>query len=151
MGQVIPVLQAMRGQRVYVDTNVFIYFLEGNPQFFAAAEPVLRAISNKEIIGFTGEIAVAETMVGPYRKMDTRLITTTRNFFRSSNFLTILPHDSEIFDHAARLRAEDRLRFIDAIHVATATSAACKFFITNDKAIRTQNGIAVVQLDTLLP
>ena len=40
MGQVISLFQAMRGQRVYVDTNVFIYFLEGNSQFFAAAEPV---------------------------------------------------------------------------------------------------------------
>ena len=90
-------------------------------------------------------------MVGPYHKMDTRMITTTRDFFRSSNFLTIPPHDSEIFDHAARMRAEDRLRFVDVIHVATATSAACKYFIKNDKAIRTRSGIAVVQLDTLLP
>ncbi|MDR7052494.1 hypothetical protein J2X54_004999 [Duganella sp. 3397] len=70
MGQVIPVLQAMCGQRVYLDTNVFIYFLDGNLQFFPAAEPVLRAISNREIIGVTGEIAVAETMVGPYHKME---------------------------------------------------------------------------------
>ncbi|WP_071651689.1 type II toxin-antitoxin system VapC family toxin [Duganella phyllosphaerae] len=76
---------------------------------------------------------------------------TTRDFFQSSNFLTILPHDSEIFDHAARMRAEDRLRFVDVIHVATATSAACKYFITNDNAIRTRSGLAVVQLDTLLP
>ncbi|WP_404990958.1 hypothetical protein [Duganella sp. 3397] len=49
------------------------------------------------------------------------------------------------------MRAESRLRFVDAIHVATATSAACKYFITNDKAIRTRSGLAVVQLDTLLP
>jgi predicted nucleic acid-binding protein len=151
MGQVIPLFQAMRGQRVYVDTNVFIYFLEGNPQFFPAAEPVLRAISSKDIMGFTGEVAVAETMVGPYRKMDPGLIATTHNFFRSKNFLTIVPHDRAIFDHAARLRAEGRLRFIDAIHVATATSADCKFFVTNDKAIRSQGNIAVIQLDTLLP
>ncbi|KQQ33092.1 hypothetical protein ASF61_13535 [Duganella sp. Leaf126] len=151
MGQVIPVLEAMRGQRVYVDTNVFIYFLEGNSPFFSAAEPVLRAIAHKAILGFTGEIAVAETMVGPYRKRDPRLIATTRNFFLSRDFLTILPHDSAILDHAARLRGEERLRFIDAIHMATACAAACKFFVTNDKSIRTREHIAVVQLDTLLP
>lgn len=96
MGQVISLFQAMRGQRVYVDTNVFI----------AAAEPVLRAISSNEFVGFTGEIAVAETMVGPYRKMDPTLIAITNNFFNSKNFLTILPQDRAIFDHAARLRAE---------------------------------------------
>lgn len=83
--------------------------------------------------------------------MDPKLIATTHNFFRSRNFLTILPHDRAIFDHAARLRAEGRLRFIDAIHIATATSADCKFFVTNDKTIRTHGDIAVIQLDTLLP
>ncbi|MET0321881.1 MAG: PIN domain-containing protein [Duganella sp.] len=151
MGQIIPVQQAMRGQRVYIDTNVFIYFLEGNPQFLPAAAPVMQAIDNNDFRGFTGEVTVAETMVGPYRKNDSASIATIRDFFYSKNFVTLLPHGRAIFDHAARLRAHERLRFIDAIHLATAMAATCKFFITNDKAIRTKGNIAIVQLDTLQP
>lgn len=151
MGQVIPVLRAMRGQRVYVDTNVFIYFLERNVQFFAAAVPVIEALSNRDVQGYTGEITVAEAMVGPYRSNDAAAISHTRNFFTKTGLVTLLPHDRVIFDHAAQLRAQQRLPFIDAIHVATAVEAACKFFITNDKALRTTGTLGIIQLDTLHP
>jgi hypothetical protein len=42
MGQIIRMLNAMRGHKVYVDTNVFIYFLEHNVEFFPAAGPVIQ-------------------------------------------------------------------------------------------------------------
>lgn len=141
----------MRGQRVYLDTNIFIYFLERNVDFFPAAMPILQSMSKQDFLGFTGEIAVAETMVGPYRTKNPRAISSTRDFFRTSSFLTILPHDGAIFDHAAQLRAAQKMRFIDAVHIATAIAAACTFFITNDTALRTIGGLGVVQLKTLLP
>ena len=151
MGQIVPMLQLMRGHRVYVDTNIFIYFLEQNTEFFPAAAPVMQAMDKRDFFGFTGEIAVAETMVGPYRTKNPVSIATTRDFFKANKSLTILPHDSAIFDHAAQLRATQRMRFIDAVHIATAVAAACTFFITNDTALRTIGGLGVVQLKTLQP
>ena len=151
MGQIVPILQLLRGQRVYVDTNIFIYFLEQNTEFFPAAAPVLQAMDKQDFFGFTGEIAVAETMVGPYRTKNPASIATTRDFFRTNKSLTVLSHDSAIFDHAAQLRATERMRFIDAVHIATAVAAACTFFITNDTALRTIGGLGVVQLKTLQP
>ena len=151
MGQIVPILQLLRGQRVYVDTNIFIYFLEQNTTFFSAAALVLQAMDKQVFFGFTGEIAVAETMVGPYRSKNPISIATTRDFFRTNKSLTVLPHDSAIFDHAAQLRADERTRFIDAVHIATAVAAACTFFITNDTALRTIGGLDVVQLKTLQP
>ena len=50
MGQIVPMLQLMRGQRVYVDTNVFIYFLEQNTEFFPAAAPVLQAMDKRDFL-----------------------------------------------------------------------------------------------------
>jgi predicted nucleic acid-binding protein len=141
----------MRGQRVYVDTNIFIYFLERNANFFPMVAPILQSMSKQDFSGFTGEIAVAETMVGPYRTKNPVAISNTRDFFKTSSFLTILPHDSAIFDHAAQLRASQKMRFIDAVHIATAIAAACTFFITNDTALRTIGGLGVVQLKTLQP
>jgi predicted nucleic acid-binding protein len=151
MGQIIGMLNAMRGHRVYVDTNVFIYFLESHPEFFAAAAPVILGMHGKQFHGFTGEIAVAETMVGPYRTNNPIIISNTRNFFGAAHFLTILPHDTVIFDHAAQLRARQRMKFVDAVHIATALHAACEFFITNDKTIRSVDTLNIVQLTSLLP
>lgn len=143
-------IAAMRGHRVYVDTNVFIYFLEKNADFFPAAAPVVQAIIAKEFVGFTGEIAVAETMVRPYRTRDPAAIANTQAFFWSEDFLTILPHNKTTFDCAARLRAAQRIKLIDAVHIATAIEAACRFFITNDKAMRSTGQLNVVQLASLL-
>jgi len=151
MGQVSAILGSLYGQRVYLDTNIFIYFLERDPIFFPATEPLMLAIKSKEFSACTGEIAVAETMVVPYRKMDVSAISQARSLFRQTNFLSILSHDARIFDLAARLRAKQNMKFIDAVHLATASCSACNFFITNDKAIRSEANVCVISLKALLP
>ncbi len=151
MGQIIGMLHALRGHRVYVDTNVFIYFLERHPDFCLAEDPVILAIHAKEFQGMTGEIAVAETMVGPYRKNNPVLVANARSFFEAKDFLTVLPHDKVIFDYAAQLRARQRMKFVDAVHIATAIHAACRFFVTNDKTIRSVDNLNILQLTSLLP
>lgn len=55
-----------------------------------------------------------------------------------------------MFDDAAKLVARKRLKFIDALHVATALTAGCPFFMTNDTGIRSSDSLEVVQLGELL-
>lgn len=150
MGTVIGTISAMRGHRVYVDTNVFIYFLERNLEFFSAAAAVIQAIRSQEFSGFTGEITVAETLVKPYLARDMILVADTKSFFDTSNFLTVLSHDKLTWDIAAQLRAAQRIKLVDAVHLATALKAACRYFVTNDKAMRSTGALSVVQLGSLL-
>lgn len=150
MGKITGLIAALRGHRVYVDTNVFIYFLERNVDFFPLAVPIIQAILAKEFLGFTGEITVAEALVQPYRARNAVLVAETRGFFETSDFLTVLSHDRAIWDLAAQMRAAYRLKLPDAVHLATALQAACRFFITNDKAMRSTGSLSVVQLGNLL-
>lgn len=150
MGTVISMISTMRGHKVYVDTNIFIYFLERNAEFFSAVAPVIQAIKANEFSGCTGEITVAETLVQPYRAKDAVLIADTKNFFDASNFLTVLAHDKVIWDLAAQLRAAQGIKLVDAVHLATALKAACRYFVTNDKAMRSTGALSVVQLSSLL-
>jgi len=90
-------------------------------------------------------------MVGPYRKNDPTLIANARHFFGAKDFLTILAHDKGIFDYAAQIRARQKMKFVDAVHIATAIHAACRFFVTNDKTIRSIDSLNIVQLASLLP
>jgi predicted nucleic acid-binding protein len=55
-----------------------------------------------------------------------------------------------IFDYAAQLRARQRMKIIDAVHIATALKAACRYFVTNDKAMHSTGALSVVQLSSLL-
>ncbi|MRX10433.1 hypothetical protein GJ697_21590 [Pseudoduganella sp. FT25W] len=84
-------LKAMHGHKVYVDTNVFIYFLEQNADFFAAVEPIIQAIDCKELQGFTGEITIAETLVGPYRNGNPLLIANALGFLAAAAFSQFFP------------------------------------------------------------
>lgn len=150
MGKIDAALARMTGQRVYVDTHIFVYFLDRNPDFFAVVVPFLQAIEAGRLIGFTGDVALAETLVKPYQCDNLGLAASIKAFFRTEDFLSIQPHDAETFDLAAQLRAKQGMKFIDALHYATAIRASCKFFITNDGGIRSSDVLEVLQISSLI-
>ena len=143
------VLGKLAGQRVYIDTNVFIYFLSHHPSYFAASALVMSACAESRIFGFTGDAAVAQVMAGAYKHPDPTLAAQFKSFFSRNNFLTIAAHDAQTFDAAAQLVAKGGLKFIDALHVATAVQSQCKYFLTNDKGIKSGAHLEVVQLGIL--
>jgi len=150
MGKVATAIARLAGQRVYIDTNVFIYFLDKHDTYFEVVSQFFQACIRREIFGTTGDAAVAEVMVGPYRQDNPALAARFKRFFAQKNFLTIVGHDRDVFDAAAMLVARKRLKFIDALHVATAVHAGCQFFITNDAGISSNEGLEVISLAELL-
>ena len=143
-------LEQMAGQRVYIDTNVFIYFLSRHPTYFESSSLVLNACADSRIFGFTGDAAVAEVMVGAYKNADPTLASRFKLFFSQKNFLTIATHDAQTFDAAAQLVAKGGVKFIDALHIATAIQNKCAYFVTNDNGIKSGTHLKVVQLEQLL-
>ncbi len=150
MGEVDAVLKKILGQSVYIDTNLFIYFLDQNTTYFPISSRLLKAVEAGEFIAFTGDLTVAETLVKPYQTKNILLITQFKAFFNAKDFLSIQSHDSEIFDLGAKIRAEYGMKFADALHYATAIKSGCQFFITNDKGICTSNEIEVILLNDLI-
>jgi len=149
MGKVSGAVNRMNGHRVYLDTNVFVYFLDRNPNFFDIVSPIIQAVDSGGIIGVTGDAAIAETLVKPYQSGNLELVSGIKSFFRAEGFLSIQPHDGETFDLAAQLRATRGMKFIDALHYATAIRSGCTFFITNDLAIQSDHIIEVIPVKAL--
>ena len=150
MGTITALLARMASQRVYLDSNVFIYFLDRNPVYFPLVAPLLEAIDSGDMIGITGDAAVAEVMVRPYQTGDPTLIAGIKSFFGTAGFLSVRSHDAAAFDLAAQLRARHGMKFIDALHVATAINAECRFLITNDGDLRSQVAIEIISLRGLV-
>jgi predicted nucleic acid-binding protein len=146
MGKITSVLNRLAGQRVYVDTNLFIYFLAQNPEFYAVSSGILEAIEQGRFIGYTGNITISETLVKPYKTDDFLLVAQIKAFFSAEDFLVIQNHDLATFDLCAQIRAKQGMKFADALHYATALKSGCTFFITNDLGIRSSNGIEVILL-----
>lgn len=53
------------GQRVYLDTNVFVYAVEGYPHFAEELRALFHAIDHGQLAAVTSELTLAEVLVKP--------------------------------------------------------------------------------------
>jgi len=139
-------MQRLAGRRVYIDSNVFIYFLDRSPALAQAADRVMAFASSGACQGVTGDLAVAEVLVGAYRHRDDESAERIRGFFRTPDLLTVVSHSSADFVLAARVRGEQGAALVDALHVATALNAGCTVLVTNDARMPSVPGLEVVRL-----
>lgn len=82
------ILEILEGRPVYLDTNVFIYAIEGYPDFFQPLTELLRAIDTGDLNAVTNELTLAETLVKPFLEKNLQAQEAYRKAIRSSpNFL----------------------------------------------------------------
>jgi predicted nucleic acid-binding protein len=150
MGKIALDLQKLEGQRIYIDANVFIYFLEKSPVYFPVVAELLSACAQHHVFAFTGDAAIAEVMAGIYRQDKPALTNQCKAFFGNSQFLSVVNHDAKVFDLAALLVAKQRFKLIDSLHLATALQHSCKALITNDAGMVSVDGLEVLHLQDYL-
>jgi predicted nucleic acid-binding protein len=143
-------VDALRSRRVYIDANIFMYFLDGSTQWAAPAATVLAGAGQGDFAAVTGEAAVAEVMVGPYRTGDSMLIRSTREFFAQPRFVEVIGHPQQVWDDAAMLRGTSGVPLIDGLHIATAAHSRCDTLVTNDSRMKPLLGVDVVPLSVFL-
>ena len=97
----------------------------------------------------SSELVVLETLVKPLREGNARLEMLFRSIFAAAE-MDLIPATLAIWEDAARIRAVTGLKTSDALHAATALSAGCALFITNDTDFRRVEGLPIVVLDDLL-
>ncbi len=150
MGKIKNLIAKIQGNRTYFDANFLIYFFDKREPYLSITSQILIACDRQEVFGYTGDAAVAELMVYPYRNKNEMEIARGKAFFMRENFLQVLPHNSIMFDTASSLRAETGMILIDSLHCATALQAGCKFLITNDKGIRSTDMLEVILISDWL-
>lgn len=151
MGKVTELLAQLAGQQVYIDTNLFIYFLENNPKYFDVARDIFTAVEAGQFIAYTGDATVTEVLVKPYQEDDLLLVAKFKAFFALDDFIAVKPHTTDAFNLCAEIRGKYGVKFVDALHYATALQAGCKFFITNDKRFGSvTGGLEIIAVEDLI-
>jgi predicted nucleic acid-binding protein len=119
----------------YLDTNVFIFGLEGTPERSEPIGPLFRRLPSQPNRCMTSELTLAEVLVGPLRSRD---LTLERYYLDLFTYVTLVPCSRDVCLEAAGLAASHRpkLRVLDAIHLATAVRSGCRAFVTADLGIR---------------
>lgn len=149
MGTRPVTVSALAGGHCYLDANPLIYLLEGNHHFLSRVEPIVAAAATGSLTLVTGDAAVAEVMVRPYRHGDDTVIARFQRFFADTMLLQVVRHSARDYDAAARIRAALGTALVDALHLATALGSGCTHLITADARMPSVPGLEVVRLQDL--
>ena len=118
--------------RVFWDTNLFIYLLEENTQFFEAVRSLWKRIILRNDLLLTSTLTLGELLVGPILTDRVRAATARAALHSAA---TLIPFDEAAAEHFARIRAETRIKPADAIQLACAAAAKADLFVTNDERL----------------
>lgn len=134
--------------RVYLDSNVFIEAFEGRGRL---AELLRKLLLTANVPAgpplVTSELTAAELLVKPLQLGRHDLVQICDNWTISNPYLEVVPVVRGVLKDAAELRARDRgLKLPDAIHMTTAIGTRCRYFLTNDKRIKGQFGVEILDL-----
>ncbi len=137
---------------VYLDTNVFIYALEGYSEYMPILTDLFQAIDTGRISACTSELTIAEVLVKPMLDQNSELVTSYLKILQAGANFSVLPVDRSVLINAAKLRAEFRsqVRLPDAIHLSSALSCGCDNFLTNDKRLKSVKSLNVVILADMI-
>jgi predicted nucleic acid-binding protein len=116
--------------RIFLDTNFFIYLIEGTTSHAARAKYLLRAFSTRRDEVLTSVMSLGEVLVVPLRSGDLALAQRYRQLFRGRG-MTVLPFVEQAAENFARIRGGG-IKPPDAIQLSTAAAAGCDLFLTND-------------------
>ena len=137
------------GGSVYIDANAIIYSVERIEPYRELLAPMWQKARAGQFALASSELVVLETLIKPLREGNVRLETLFRSIFAAAE-MDLIPATLADWEEAARIRAATGLKTSDALHAATALSAGCTLFITNDGDFRRVEGLPIVVLDDLL-
>lgn len=135
--------------RHYLDANVVISVIEATRAYGATQARFIRRIDDGEVEAVTSELTLAECLVKPFADRDLKAIGAYLTFLDGRTELPTIAVSRDVLLEAARWRGATAMKLPDAIHVATAVSARCDRFVTNDRRIKLPDGLAPVWWDRL--
>jgi predicted nucleic acid-binding protein len=122
-----------RHQSVFLDTSAFIYFIEEHQRYFPLCKKIFDGIEAGRTTASTSTLTLLEVLVRPYQLKKDDLVLKFYALLTTYPHLAWVPMDLGVADHAAKLRAEHRLKTPDAIQAASAIFHGAMGFICNDK------------------
>ena len=135
---------------LYLDTSVFIYFVERHPLYHDLCGPIFEGLENGSIRAATSTLTLLEILVQPYRNKLDDLVLKFFALLSTYPNLKWIDLDVDIADTAARLRADHRLKTPDAIQAATAICSGATGFLCNDAVFKRVKEFDCLLLDECL-
>jgi len=124
------------GQKVAIDTPVFVYYLERHPRHGAFCHRLMAEVEQGKTEAVTSTLCMSEALIRPLVRREERIVHEFLSFFRTYPNLTVRSVDFKVALLASELRAELSLRIGDSVIAATALDSGCERLVTNDRDLR---------------
>lgn len=118
-------------KKVFIDTNVFIYLLEGDPNFAKKAANKLANYRNKGYDLVTSVVTITEFLASNSNSSAIKAITE----FPGITFIDI---DTAVATKAGELASKHPFKLGDCIQLSAALSVKSDILLTNDIALQKQ-------------
>jgi predicted nucleic acid-binding protein len=115
----------------YLDTNIVIYAVEGQPAFQQRARNHIAALEAAGHRFVVSELTWTECLVWPLRASDGPLLLEYQRFFLGPH-LTSVPLTAAVHQRAALVRGVHGYSLGDSLHLAVAVEYRFDRFLTND-------------------
>ncbi|MEO6542743.1 MAG: PIN domain-containing protein [Nitrospiraceae bacterium] len=136
-------------ERIGIDTNLFIYFLEDHPRYGVWCASLFDRIERGHNHAVTSTVTLLELLVQPYRDQKEELAQKIFALATTYPKIEWMPVTLNVADRAAELRARYRLSTPDAIQLATAIGHKATRFYGTDRALRRVKEIECILVDDL--
>ena len=141
--------ESLRGTRLYLDANVFIYAVEDFPIYSDICRKLLGYVDAGSIQAVTSEISLAEVLVRPIQEENSEAVRVYEEMLKDRPQLLVEPISRALLHASARIRAKTGCRLPDAIHVATAAAWSSEILLTADKRMSAPYGCKLILLSEL--
>jgi predicted nucleic acid-binding protein len=132
--------------RVYVDTNIWIYYVEAAPAMVKKARAFFVAVEAAGAQLITNEIAIAECLYKPSKDGNAAALDAYDRLFDSGE-IEVSPLSGKLARTAAVHGGQLGLKLIDAIHYFSALEWGCDYFFTSDAHFKSGPMIKVIRIE----
>lgn len=130
--------------KIFLDTNILVYFLDRKSLFHKQAKTVFERCFKQNITIGISTLAITEYLVDIYKHTKSDLDFFM--FLEAAN-VEIYSYDIHVATRCAKLRAHHDKKLPDLIHIATALENNFKYFLTNDKSLKNVIDVSVLNLE----
>lgn len=117
--------------KVFLDTNIFIYLIEGQGSLAQKAGELLDRLTLRRDHVVTSALTLGELLAKPIAQGATRLADEYEQALTSPG-VEVLDFNRAAARLYARIRQDKSIKAADAMQLATAAAARCDLFVTND-------------------
>ena len=90
------IMDVIKGDRIYLDTNIIIYAMEGYPEYVCSLSSLFAAIDEGNLVAVTSELTLAESLVKPMMDDNAHLQNIYMDALQSSDALFVIPVNRRI-------------------------------------------------------